>query len=376
MAIFTGPSSSQIRSSPIASHLRCSRRFSFEPYPTLDCWVNWSAINSISDQGTFPGDSNVVGMWPFGQLPFALPDLTEDEGAVLIPQLMDMSWENPLSNSSWHFGSYEEWEDTMQSLEIPSAWPVSPWTNTSPFLTIPYGYVEMPRGNLFNWTNLLWTGSYRDAPAHNHFPPINYGDSIAADPWWCLCQCWIYQPKFNVSWASGPGTPNRPVLGDTMSFQNSAAACRGRYRINSPITCFEASCELWMQWKDDYSDPAVPWTWGWAPESHTHGYPDGANGCPPGMSYYGSYRLSEERVWPKNFKFIRDYKVVKFPFSTSSRNVKAAFNYPGSESGFEMPTPEGSPAPTAMDGFVGQMVFHVFESPEDWESRTGWELSS
>ena len=154
-------------------------------------------------------------------------------------------------------------------------------------------------------------------------------------------------------------------------WQNITTAMRSRYRVDAAVPCFEAWCQLWLQYnaRAVYSDPTVGdpiWTDGWPPAVP----PEIPFGDLTGM-IHGRFD-QQARLVPRNFVFLRDVTPEIFTGGLGSTDTTSSFNYIGSSTSFE------SEILSSLDpssGYVGNLMFQAFENKSVWQSRTGWTIA-
>ena len=143
-----------------------------------------------------------------------------------------------------------------------------------------------------------------------------------------------------------------PMLVDVNTWENPILAQRQRYRTDGLYTGWEASAELWIEHANLSTGL---WVDGW---SAMPGYQLGT----------GVYH----RLKPKNFIYRQAITTTPFDGAGNPSDLTSGWTeiqLPAHTDAFY------TPASTLMDGFCGRCLFHAFEDPAAWQSRTGWTLS-
>lgn len=340
--MLTGPSRSKLADARLSSALRCSRR-----RQTVASFPKYLEVQSLGAGAGYPTSAGTAtGAFPPPVSSFLLPS-----PAAVAAAVMGMSWYFPAGYSFQTQRLSAAIEDTTWGgyAGPPTLWPVL--VNPTPPYTPPediyehqgsydggggpVSYIE-PFAGLFNVTTGLWNNNYWTQHLHDVTEPYwqQYGFG--------LTQFWMYWP--NLFGDTTSGSP--------LEWQNTLIANRGRYRVDNVCACFEGACELWADWTSP--NP----TWGAGVDTGQY-------------QYYATGRTLTARNWT----FRNRVAITPFTLGAGSTNTTSAWNYVGSSSAFipSSLSPVGSP--TAMDGFVGMMVFHVFEDPFAWEARTGITLA-
>lgn len=318
------PASSNLRTGPLGSMLRCSRLM---PLPgsaatVLQIWTMLKADSSPTDGGiwfpTYPHTQAVNNFY------------ARDPSAMVSAALADHWTGFPNVPSDDNGGNNQN----ATLVETPSSY--------SP----PYDSVC---GTVASGGRYV-AGPYAYGPDDNLFSLI-YGDSITPPPEWFLFRPYnggfvglgYMRATFWMSWQLQKGS-------DPTYYQNPVMAQRSKYRINGIVYGWEASADLWVQHQDSYG----AWQWGW-------GIPFAS----------GTYPVN--RVWFKNWHVRRDVITTPFMDLAVSGNQDWTSNWneivlPSTGDAFYTPTD------TLMNGFLGRMIVHLFEDKTAWQTRTGFTL--
>jgi hypothetical protein len=147
-------------------------------------------------------------------------------------------------------------------------------------------------------------------------------------------------------WASVPLPRDGSGYDGTHQWQNPVVAQRSRYRTDGRYYGFEAAAELWVQ----YTTNGTSWNWGW------------------GRGVAGAWW----RAWAKNWSWSKSVATTPFDFVHNPHDLTTAWSevtLPASGAAFY------TPADTLMNGFLGRILVHCFESKAHWQTRTGWTLA-
>jgi hypothetical protein len=312
----TSPLASPLLISPLGSHFATSRKRSV--YGShLELWAQLCVNSNPVSGGTWVSRND---------------DFVFGSTSPVVANLLAQSYTVP---SSYNFHTQSIIADEIETPSLPLGWDT-------------YGYILPLLGGLsgqfslappfYPWAdmvNAIWGGSVPPVPSF-----------ISGGPLDGLSKMWLYWPL----WRGG----TNPYPDGQAWWQNASCALRGRYRIDGPAPCFEATCALWVQHLDGSN-----WVDGW----ETPNLPDY-----PKCVIQNEYGV---RFWPKNFQFVRKVTPAIFTGGIGSTDTTSAFNYIGSETGFEPDSSGGD----INDGFVGNLMFQAFEDKAAWQVRTGWTLS-